>query len=246
MPHQVTTLSQLKVGMAQRWDGTPFWTDEEARRAINEALRLWNLLVGRWHTRLILNVVGGQVAYTISAALTFNARVKIVGVGGLMVTSTFELDHGRPQWRLETTASGGDVPTVPIHWAPEGLKTIDLWPAPAANATNGLIIDGVAATPVLVEDANFVDLGDELVDPMQDMALHIAAFKEGGPRWAATREFFTTFLKLAAEENQLLKRSRPYRTFAGLDRRRDLTPTRPGQTRIDGFDTKIPPLGGGQ
>lgn len=244
MPHQTTTLAQLKVGMAQRWDGTPFWLPEEARRAINEALRLWNLLVGRWHTRATLNVVGGQVQYVTPAALTFNARVKIVGVGGLIVTSTFELDYGRPQWRLETTASGGDVPTTPIHWAPEGLQTIDLWPAPAASATNGLIIDGVANTPILVNDASFVDLGDELLDPMLDMALHIAAFKEGGPRWAATREFFTTFLKLAAEENKLLKRSRAYRTFAGLDRRRDLTPTRPGQTRIDGFDQQLPPLGG--
>jgi hypothetical protein len=244
MPHQTTTLGQLKVGMQQRWDGTPFWTDEEARRAINEGLRLWNLLVGRWHARATLTIVANQVQYTTPAALTFNARVKIVGVGGLIVTSTFELDYGRPQWRLETTASGGDVPTVPIHWAPEGLQTIDLWPAPAANATAGLIIDGVAATPILLNDGQTIDLGEELHDPLLDFALHVAAFKEGGPRWAATKEFFTTFLKLAAEENKLLKASRAYRTFAGLNRQRDLTPTRPGQTRIDGFASQLPPLGG--
>lgn len=243
MPHQTVTLADLKVGMTQRWDGTPFWTEEEARLAINEALRFWNLLVGRWHTRAILNLVGGQLAYALPSSLTFGARVKVVGVGPLHVTSTFELDYGRPPWRSETTTTGGDVPTTPIHWAPEGLQTIDLWPTPAASTANGLIVDGVAQTPILVNDGNFVDLGEEIQDPLLDFALHVAAFKEGGPRWVATREFYTTFLKLAAEENKLLKASRAYRTFAGLDRRRDLLPTRPGQTRIDGFASQIPPLG---
>ncbi len=245
MPHQTVSLAALKVGMQQRWDGAIFWTDDEARRAINEALRDWNFLVGRWHARATLNLVGGQVAYAVPTSLTFGARVKVVGVGPLTVTSTFELDHGRSQWRLETTATGGDVPTTPIHWAPEGLKTIDLWPAPASSQAGGLLIDGVAATPVLVNDGSFVDLGEELHDPLLDYALHLAAFKEGGPRWVATKEFFTTFLKLAAEENKLLKASRAYRTFAGLDRRRDLTPTRPGTTKLDKL-SGIPPLGGGQ
>ena len=246
MPHTTVTLADLKVGMTQRWDGTPFWIEEEARLAINEALRLWNLLVGRWHARATLDVVGGQVAYALPTSLTFGARVKVVGARPLTVTSTFELDHGRSQWRRETTATGGDVPTTPVHWAPEGLLTIDLWPAPAASQSQGLIIDGVAATPVLQQDGDFVDLGEELHDPLLDFALHIAAFKEGGPRWVATREFFVTFLKLAAEENKLLKASRKYRTFAGLDRRRDLTPTRPGQTRIDGIDQSIQLPGGGR
>jgi hypothetical protein len=246
MPHATVTLADLKVGMAQRWDGTPFWTEEEARLAINEALRFWNLLVGRWHTRVIQSIVGGQLAYPLPAGLTFAARVKIAGVGGLIVTSTPELDFGRPQWRSETTTTGGDVPTTPIHWAPQGLQTIVLWPTPAGAIVNGLIVDGVANTPILTADGQFVDLGEELHDPILDFALHVAAFKEGGPRWAATHEFYTTFLKLAAEENKLLKASRAYRTFAGLDRRRDLTPTRPGETRIDGFASQIPPLGGGR
>lgn len=239
MPHQTVTLADLKVGMTQRWDGTPFWTPEEARRAINEALRDWNFLVGRWHTRVALNLVANQVTYVLTTALVFGARVKVVGVGPLHVTSTFELDHARSQWRLETTASGGDVPTVPVHWAPQGLLAISLWPASATSATNGLLIDGVATTPVLVDEGQFVDLGEELHDPLLDYALHVAAFKEGGPRWAATREFFTTFLTLAAEENKLLKASRAYRTFAGLDRRRDLQPTRPGTTRLDQIDQTV-------
>lgn len=239
MPHTTTTLADLKVGMTQRWDGTPFWTGEEARRAINEALRFWNFLVGRWHATVAQNVVANQVGYALATGLTFGARVQVLGVGPLHVTSTYELDYGRSQWRLETTATGGDVPTVPIHWAPEGLKRLVIWPAYAINVTNGLIIDGVANTPQLVTDDQFVDLGEELHDPLLDFALHVAAFKEGGPRWLATGEFFTTFLKLAAEENKLLKASRAYRTFAGLDRRRDLWPTKPGTTRLDAIDPSV-------
>lgn len=239
MPHQTVSLAQLKVGMTQRWDGTPFWSDEEARLAINETLREWNFLVGRWHTTALLNTVANQVAYPLPASLVFGARVTMTGVGPIYITSIPELELGRPQWRLETTASGGDVPTVPVHWAPQDLRTIVLWPATTVTGSNNLQVDGVAATPVLLNDNQFIDIGEELHDPFLDMALHVAAFKEGGPRWLATADFFTAFLKLAAEENKLLKASRAYRTFAGLDRRRDLLPTRPGTTRLDTVDPSI-------
>lgn len=240
MPYQDVTLAELQIGMAQRWDGAVFWTDEQARLAINEALRDWNLLVGRWHTRATLATVNNQVAYSLPSSLVFGARVTVTGVP-LHVTSTIELDLARPPWRLETTASGGDVPTVPIHWAPQGLTTIVIWPAKAVGVAADLAIDGVAATPVLVEAADTVDLGEELHDSLLDYALHLATFKEGGARWAATLPFFSAFLQLAAEENQLLKASRAYRAFAGLDRRRDLTPTRPGTTRLDGLADLVLP-----
>lgn len=237
MAYTTTTLAQLKIGMQERWDSAVFWTDEEARLAINEALRFWNLLVGRWHARLTLSTVAAQVEYALGATLIYGARVTVGGVP-LTVTSTLELDLGRPTWRGETTASGGDVPTVPTLWAPISLQQIVIWPATAGVIVNGLIVDGVAATPVLVEDGDLIDMGEELHDPLLDFALHVAAFKEGGPRWQATLPYFTTLLKAAAEENSLLKVSRAYRRAAGLDRRRDLQPTLGVPTQIDGLGAK--------
>jgi hypothetical protein len=232
MAYAAVTLAQLRIGMEQRWDSTVFWTPEEARLAINEALRDWNLLVGRWHRRLTLSTGAGVVEYALGATLIYGARVK-VGTVPLVSTSTLELDLARPTWRSETTASGGDVPTTPILWAPISLQRIAIWPATVGVGVNNLLVAGVAATPVLVEEADFVDLGEELHDPLLDYALHVAAFKEGGPRWAATMEYFTTFLQAAAQENSLLKANKAFRRFAGLDRRRDMQLTKGVPTEID-------------
>lgn len=231
MAYTVVTLADLKIGMTERWDGAVFWTDEEARLAINEALRDWNLLVGRWTTTLVFSTVAGIVEYPLGAAILYGTRVK-VGAQPLIPTSIPELDLGRPSWRGETIVDGGDVPAAPTLWAPQSLQQIVIWPA-TLGGTADLQVIGVAATPVLIEDADTVDLGEELHDPLLDYALHVAAFKEGGARWAATLPYFTTFLQMAADENALLKASKAYRRYAGLDRRRDLVPTRQPPTQID-------------
>jgi hypothetical protein len=239
MPYAAVTLGDLKVGMTQRWDSAVFWTDEEARLAINEALRDWNLLVGRWHRRLTLSTGAGTVEYALGATLIYGARVSMAAGAPLTAASILELDLGRPTWRSETTATGGGVPTVPTLWAPVSLQRIAIWPATAALGVNNLLIDGVANTPVLVEDGDLVDLGEELHDPLLDYALHLAAFKEGGPRWQATLPSFTAFLQLAAQENSLLKANRAFRRFAGLDRRRDLQPTKDVPTQLDGMGERL-------
>jgi hypothetical protein len=235
--YTTVTLADLKVGMAQQWDDSVFWTEEEARLAINEALRDWNLLVGRWHRRLTMSTGAGTVEYALASTLLYGTRVT-VGTVPLIPASLLELDLARPTWRSETTASGGDVPTTPIHWAPISLQRIAIWPATAGVGVNNLLVDGVSATPVLVEDADTVDLGEELHDPLLGYALHVAAFKEGGARWQATLPAFTAFLQLAAQENSLLKVSKAYRRFAGLDRRRDMQKTKDVPTQIDGLGTQ--------
>jgi hypothetical protein len=220
MPYQTTTLADLTARMAQRWDQAIFWTSEEARLAINEVLRDWNLLTGRWRRRLTLSTGAGAVEYALGATMTYGMRV--VSTKPLTPSSILELDLGRPTWRSETTASGGDVPTVPTIWAPISLQRIAIWPATVAAGVNNLLVDGVANTPVLVEQADLVDVGEEILDYLVDMALHVAAFKEAGPRWRSTQKYFDAFLQAAMEENGLLKANQAFRRWAGLDRRRDL------------------------
>jgi hypothetical protein len=237
MPYQVSTLAQLKVTLAAQVDGSIFWTDEEARLALNEMLRDWNLLTGRWRRRLTLSTaapVAGvpTVEYDLGATMTYGMRVRIGTNPGLIPTSIFELDLARPTWRAETITSGSDVPPRTIHWAPVSLRRIAIWPATATAGVNDLFVDGVANTPILVEDGDFVDLGEEIIDVLTDYALHLLAFKEGGARWAATQEAFVDFLQAAAEENGLLKASQAYRRYAGLDRRRDLDKRKDAPNKI--------------
>lgn len=240
MPYTAVNLATLKIGMTERWDGSVFWTGEEARLAINEALRDWNLLTGRWRTRVTLSTSAGNPEVALGASMTYGMRVTLSTGAPLHPTSTLELDLGRPTWRRETTTSGGDVPTAPLLWAPQSLQRIVIWPATIGAGTNNLLADGVSATPVLVEDADTIDLGQELHDILLGYALHVAAFKEGGGRWRATLPDVSAFLKSAADENGLLKSSQAFRRAAGLDRRRDLQKPFAAPTQLDGLK-----LGGG-
>jgi len=237
MPFQVSTLAALQATLAQRVDGSVFWTPEEARLALNETLRDWNLLVGRWRATLTLSTAAPAagvptVEYALGATLIYGTRVKVGSAPALTPTSIFELDYGRPSWRYETTATGGDVPTAPLLWAPISLQRIAIWPATATAGSNDLLVEGVAATPVLVHAGDFVDLSEAVVDLVVDFALHVLAFKEGGARFAATQDTLTDFLQAAAEENGLLKASQAFRRYAGLDRRRDLQKSKDAPNKV--------------
>ena len=228
MPYATTSLTDLQTHMAQRWDQVVFWTAEEARLALNEALREWNLLTGRWRRRAALSALAGTPEVTLPGVLTYAMRVITTEEGTpLHPTSIVELDLGEPQWRLQTAA-------VPRLWAPVSLTQIAIWPSYPVDMPLGLQCDGVMATPVLVFPPDTVNLGEEIIDVVTDMALHIAAFKEAGDRWRATRPYFEAFLQAAAEENSLLKQHQAYRRFAGLDRTRDLAPTTGAPTQLQG------------
>ena len=227
MPYTTTTLADLQTLMAQRWDSVVFWTAEEARLALNEALREWNLLTGRWRITVTLSVLAATPEIALPGVLSYGMRVTTAAGLPLHPTSVVELDLGEPQWRLQT----GPTPQL---WAPVSLTQIAIWPAAAADTPNALRCDGVMATPVLVFPTDTVDLGEEIIDVIADMALHVAAFKEAGDRWRATRPYFEAFLQAAADENSLLKTHQAYRRWAGLDRRRDLRPSTGDPTQLSG------------
>jgi hypothetical protein len=239
VPYTATTLADLQTLMAQRWDQLVFWTPEEARLALNESLREWNLLTGRWRTRVLLNVTGGVPEVALPGSMTYGMRVTTATGLPLTPSSLPELDLGHPTWRLETLATGGTVPPNPIIWAPVSLTRIAIWPAYALTTAAALRCDGVLSTPILIAPTDHVDLGEEVIDVVADMALHVASFKEAGARWRATRPYFETFLQAAAEENSLLKTNQRYRRFAGLDRRRDLTPSTGAASQMQGVATQF-------
>lgn len=232
MPYSQTSLADLQAAMVQRWDTVVFWTPEEARLALNEALREWNLLTGRWRTTVLLDVTAGVPEIALPGVLTYAMRVTTAAGAPLIPSSILELDLAEPQWRLQTAAT----PTV---WAPISLTQIAIWPASPVTAAGALRSDGVMRTPVLVAPTDLVDLGEEIVDVICDMALHITAFKEAGDRWRATRPYFEAFLEAAAAENSLLKQNQAYRRWAGLDRRRDLQPSTGALTQLSGVASQF-------
>lgn len=232
MAYAVLSLQDLRVRLAAKRDGILQWTVEEERLAINEALRTWNLLTGRWRRRAAQNTGIGTVEYVLPATMVYGMRI-VVNTTPLTVTSLTELDLLRTTWRSETVATGGDVPTVSTLWAPISLQRIAIWPAMTSVVVNGFSADGVSATPTLVEDGDLIDLGEELLDHLLNFVLHLLAFKLGGPTWQATLPFYQAFLRAAAEENGVLKANQQFRRWAGLDRRRDLQRAKGEATQLD-------------
>lgn len=218
MSYTAYTLAQLQTLMAQRWESTPFWTAEEARIAINEALSMWNLLTGYWHKTITIQTAANTVDYALPSTLLYRTRIKW-NTYPLHPAGAVGMDYAQPRWPVETTTTGGSVPTRPIMWAPISLWLIHIWPADAV-AHNVLTVEGVAATPVLSAAGDFLDLGDELLGHLLGMALHIASFKRGNPWFAATKPGYTAFLEAAGEQNDRIRLSTAYRKYLGLDLRK--------------------------
>lgn len=221
---QFYNLNTVLQMLADKYESVPFWDTTEATDAINEALYVWNSLTGYWKTTITIPTTAGNFEYALPSTLVFGTHIEYNGVG-LAPASQAEMDDGRPGWQTETTASGGGVPTTPKKWWPIDLSLIAIWPADAVG--NGtLSIDGIAATPFLVNTFDLINVGRDVMTALLGYALHVLALKEGGPRFEATMPYFQGFLNVAAEENDQLMASEMFRHFLGTDMRRQARNTR--------------------
>lgn len=219
MTIQNVTLATISGELRDRWERVPFWTEEEARRALNEALRTWNMLTGTWKRPVVLGLTELNPWISVPGAILQATRVSSLE-RPLGYSTLFDLDYGRPGWESEHTRTGGDVPIVPRKWAPAGLTIIAIWPA-AADSCTTILLDGVADTPQLVDDSDFVDLEASAHNALIGEALHLASFKEGGQRWEGTMRYHREFLRAAADRNARLKSSVFFRRYLGRDFQRD-------------------------
>jgi hypothetical protein len=230
MPHQKLKLSDLLTSLTAAWDSSPFWTQAEAIAYLNHALRWWNLLTGYWKAEAVVAVPFVTSYISLPGTLVFGAEVySQATLKPLRQTSLWELDQAHSQWEAETVSSRGKVPTTTKLWAPVGLNTIAAWPRdPGAN----LVVNGLAATPVLSNPADWVDIGELESVNIVYFALHIGAFKRGAASVQTTRRFFQTFLDAARNYNSRLIFSSVFRKSLGLDQQKSLAPmidTRPAQ-----------------
>lgn len=232
------TLTDIQTALADKTESVPFWTTTEATNAINEALLMWNLLTGYWRDTIQLTTTAGNFEYALPASIVFGTRIEING-RSLAEASLDDMDHGHPGWQAQTTASGGNVPTSPKKWLPISLDLIAIWPADAAGGAV-LDIDGVAATPRLVNPSDFINIGKEQLGPVLSYALHVLTLKEGGQRFADSMAYFTEFLHAAAEENDQLTTSAMWRHFTGTDQRRSAVRTRGESTSYDQMGQRNP------
>ncbi len=234
---QYTTLQVLGL-LQYKFDDVPFWSDAEALDAINEALLTWNSFTGFWKDTITIITTANNWDYGLPASIVFGMRVEFDN-HTLAIASLGDMDYGHPGWSAQTTADGGNVPTAPKKWLPLSVDMIAIWPADAVGG-HTLTVDGVSATPQLINDGDFIDIGAEELGVILGYALHVLALKEGGARFGGTMGYFTDFLVAAAEENDQLTESSQFREFIGLDLNRETRKTLGGKTEYDIFGGRMP------
>lgn len=221
MAYSSITRAQLRGLLDNQLDNLSqtFWRVTEKNLLIQDGLRFFNLLTGYWKARVVMNTTASTVWYALPGTITSGMRVSWRDFPLAGPTSWHDLDFGRPQWESETTASGGDVPTRPSLWSVAGVNMIAIWPADAVGG-NSLIADGVAVTPILQNDGDLVDIGQDELNSLLNYLQHIASFKEGGKEFSATQDEFKSFLKSCGQRSAILRASNIYRKYMGLDKSR--------------------------
>lgn len=243
MTYQQVTLAQMQTSLLERVETVPFWTSAEATSAINEALRIWNMLTGYWKaTATIPTVAGvGNNWYAVSPGILYQTHAEW-GKLPLELSSIGDLDYGQPGWEADvaggTRPDGTTLPPRPLVFAPAGLNLFAIWPNDAT--ANQLALDSIVQTPVLVNSGDYVDIGDEELHAILGYALHYLAFKEGGARFTATQVFYKQFISAAADQNAKLNASVFFRNAMGTDVNRNQRPMKKP------LQSEQPPQGGAQ
>ena len=220
MAYSQVSLSQLQVLLAEKYDGAQFWTAEQARLGINEALRVYNMLTGVFRASLPLIIPANDYYLSLPGTMTYRTRVTLAGVP-LEPASLHDMNNGRPNWRSETTAAGGTVPSSVKVWVPAGMTLLFVWPTPTVNTS--VTVDGVSTAPILVNPGDQIDIGQEDIGPLLGYVLHYLLFNEGGIRFKGSMKYYKDFLDACAAKNARIRLSNFWRYAQGLDLGRSAT-----------------------
>lgn len=118
----------------------------------------------------------------------------ITGTPGF-VSSMDELDTSNPNWVSST-------PGPPVSLAVAGNIVA---PSPIPDNAYVLTFQIVPKFPVPVVGGDFIQLGQEFIDPILDYAQHLAQLKIGASSVNDTTPLYQNLVKMAAVENDILR-----------------------------------------
>jgi len=206
MGYTTINRGQFRDNLRNRLGNAMFWVDAELNNAINESLRMWNLLTGAWCAKHSVTLTAGENWITLPSTITAATRADYMG-RSLRSTAVRDLDNGAPGWET--------MPGTPRYWAPAALNLIAVYPT-NTDTTNSLTIDGIRSTPVLSNDTDSVDLDPGTYDTLLDYARHILLLKLGGREFTESASARKALYEAAGRENARIQASAPYRRIMGL------------------------------
>lgn len=195
------SLRNLKDRLTEKvGNNSTFWSDAEKGDAINEAICVWQVMIGEFTTTFTFPATP-MVFYPVPKQLGAVNRILFNGTP-LTLISLSELDWGFPGWQ--------GVTGTPVYWAPVGIDKFVLSPQPSSGS---LKLEGYQETIRLISDGEFIQLGDEEMTRILDYAHHYLTFKEGFPELQASMSGFKRFVDAAATRNNRLL---PLATYINL------------------------------
>ena len=160
------------------------------------------------------------VQYVANRPVVLN--VEIQGVA-LTPTSLADVDSAVPDWQNQTG--------TPTDVCTQGANLIWLYPVP--DDIYSVTIDVVRKAKLPSGDADYVQLGRELLDMILDYAEHLAIFKCAGTEWHATSTNASNFIEQSMNFNRSMAANARY-----LGTARDATmrenAARPRQLQAEG------------
>ena len=198
------TLLDIKERLTEKvGNNSVFWTEDEKKDAINEALCIWQLVTGDFIKPFSIPVVSGTVFYDTPKQICSTNRILWNGTP-LTDISVWELDLSFLDWQ---TSAG-----TPQYWAPVGIDKFALYPQPT---TGSIRLEGYAESVRLMADGDFLQLGDEELTRLLDYAHHYLTLKEDVSELQATQGGLQRFFVAAALRNARLASSSFYRRLLG-------------------------------
>lgn len=241
--YAVTTLSILRARVLERLI-SPFWGSAEVTAYINEALRIWNTLTGYQKNSSSFSLSQAFVAYplsTVSASAMVLLRIEtgVTHIGTMQLSSINNFDQtwvtvknpGQIPAYFPTNVSQFPSPSnlrtfpvkpitfvaqtstvVPVGWFHLGLNSFVLYPITKAFSGTAYFIEQF--TPLL-NDTDFVQLGEEDLAAIIDFVTFIAHLKEGGAELQNSANLMKNFLEQAAKYNSKILKSSLYARVLG-------------------------------
>jgi hypothetical protein len=208
--YQLTTIASIITRLGQRTDGMDtnvFWVEQEKLDAINEALRVWQCLVGQFEQLFKQSASPAQTNSFFPVPRQFASITRVLYNGNqLTLLSLNELDNGYPDW-VNTQGT-------PLYWAPVGASNIALYPYPVGGE---LTFYGYRDL-LKLGPMDYIIIGNEELTRVLEYAEHYLSFKEGMTEMQASSDALDKMAAAAAYKNGRIKQTEYFKHYAGLDR----------------------------
>lgn len=200
MAYSTTTRAVLRALVQDRMNST-FWPSAEVNWAINEALRVWNVLT--LHEKSLGTDTPAATFHSGAAGGT--GITAVLGIASadttLDPTDLFTQDEAEPDW--ENTAA-----TLPTQWIPVGLADFGFNPPSDGTTLTFTYLD---AKTVPTADGDYIQLGEEDIPALLDYIAFILTIKEGGQELQDAVPLMQRFLTAASNYNRRLENFKTYK-----------------------------------